>query len=179
MALYVYYGRNGDSMNFSNEPAFDQLKAHETLSERETEDGEDEIRAVPYHAVDYAYIYRGPITPVTPSDDLCGGGADDCPVYLYQLAGPQLIEVKNKDTLEFAIGVSADFYAFNVPNPAQDVEPIAMTAVSSDETIVGIVPNSHGVSISCIDSGTATVTFTFTDAGCSKEITVNVGGGGM
>lgn len=174
MELNVSYGRGSGHVNFYGEAAFDQLKAHETISGSGA--NENETSAVPYHAVDYAYVNRGPITSVTPSDDLCGGVDDDCPVYLYQMAGPQLTEVKNKDTLAFANGVSANFYAFNVPNPTMDVQPIAMTAVSSDETIVGIIPSqTNGISISCIDDGTATVTFTFTDAGCSKEITVKVG----
>lgn len=168
---------NSDVLHEAPDSAIAQLEAHETITGvKGVGTGDSTPYSIPFHAIDHVIVERTPITPVTPSDDLCGGVDDDCPVYLYQMAGPQLTEVKNKDTLAFANGVSANFYAFNVPNPTMDVQPIAMTAVSSDETIVGIIPShTNGISISCIDDGTATVTFTFTDAGCSKEITVKVG----
>lgn len=69
MELNVYYGRGSGNVSFGSEAAFDQLKAHDTISGRGA--NEDETSAVPYHAVDYAYVNRGPITSVTPSDNLC------------------------------------------------------------------------------------------------------------
>lgn len=174
--MIIIVTKNSNIPYEAPDSAIAQLEAHETITGAKDED--DTLFSIPFHAIDHVIVERDPITHVTPSDDLCGSEDDGCPVYLYQFAGPQLIEVKNKDTLAFANGVSANFYAFNVPNPTMDVQPIAMTAVSSDETIVGITPGqTNGVSLSCIDEGTATVTFTFTDAGCSKEITVNVGSG--
>lgn len=59
MELNVSYGRGSGHVNFYGEAAFDQLKAHDTISERWAEDDYDETSAVPYHAVDYAYVYRG------------------------------------------------------------------------------------------------------------------------
>lgn len=75
MELNVYYGRGSGNVTFGSEAAFDQLKAHETIFGRGA--NEDETSAVPYHAVDYAYVNRGPITSVTPSDNLCANNGEN------------------------------------------------------------------------------------------------------
>ena len=72
MELNVSYGRDGENMSFYREAAFDQLKAHDTISERWAEDDYDETYAVPYHAVDYAYVYRG-YMPRPVRDENCEG----------------------------------------------------------------------------------------------------------
>lgn len=75
MELNVSYGRGSGNVSFTSEAAFDQLKAHETISGRGAD--ENETHAVPYHAVDYAYVNRGPLTSVTPSDDLCANNGEN------------------------------------------------------------------------------------------------------
>lgn len=72
MELNVSYGRGSGNVNFYSEATFDQLKAHDTLSESLVVDGEDVTGAVPYHAVDYAYIYRG-YMPWPVRDENCEG----------------------------------------------------------------------------------------------------------
>lgn len=72
MELNVSYGRGSGNVSFYSEAILDQLKAHETLSERWAEGGEDATYAVPYHAVDYAYIYRG-YMPWPVRDENCEG----------------------------------------------------------------------------------------------------------
>lgn len=72
MELRVSYGRGDGTVSFFSEATLDKLKAHETLSERWAEDGEDETYAVPYHAVDYAYINRE-YMPRPVRDENCNG----------------------------------------------------------------------------------------------------------
>lgn len=107
MRLNVYYGRGSGNVSFGSEAAFDQLKAHDTISERWAEDGEGATSAVPYHAVDYAYInreyYHMPI-----HDDNCEG---KClfEVYVDGASTPiktpgGIIEAQESITIRFASG---------------------------------------------------------------------------
>lgn len=107
MELSVSYGRGSGEMYFFSEATFDQLKAHETLSDRWVEDGYDETYAVPYHAVDYAIIYRG-YERWKIHDDNCEG---KClfEVYVDGASTPiktpgGIIEVQESITIRFAAG---------------------------------------------------------------------------
>jgi len=107
MELKVSYGHGSGNMSFYSESVFDQLKAHETLSNRWAGDGEDETYAVPYHAVDYAYINRG-YAHMPIHDDNCDG---KClfEVYVDGASTPiktpgGIIEVQESITIRFASG---------------------------------------------------------------------------
>ena len=65
----IISGDDGDPIQFDNS-AISQLEAHDTLA--------GDVY-VPFHAVDVAFVDSRAVTPVTPSDDICGGGEADLP----------------------------------------------------------------------------------------------------
>ena len=101
MELNVYYGRGSGNVSFTSEAAFDQLKAHETIYGRGAD--ENETSAVPYHAVDYAYIYREyGSQPI--KDDVCGTVSNlDCSKFKVHDDSQQTY-VKDGDTLTYTFG---------------------------------------------------------------------------
>lgn len=103
MELNVSYGRGSGTVSFYSESTLDKLKAHETLSERRVEDGEDTTYAVPYHAVDYAYINREyGSQPI--KDDVCGTVSNlDCSKFKVHDDSQQTY-VEDGDTLTYTFG---------------------------------------------------------------------------
>ena len=71
--------KNSDVSNEAPDSAIAQLEAHETITGvKGVGPEEGTLFSVPFHAIDHVTVERTPITPVTPSDDLCGDAVEDC-----------------------------------------------------------------------------------------------------
>lgn len=177
MELAVTYNRGDGSMDFYSESTFDQLKAHDTLSERRTGDGKDEIYAIPYHAVDYALIYRGYETQPH-KDDLCStGGYTACEDILVRVGAPgTLTPINYGDEYpysQFAVVVTdADGENF-IPFTIESSNPAWSVSIVEEPGAPFPIGYVEGPDI----GSETTITLTVESLGCQFVFTAKIGGG--